>query len=62
MADEIDLAQDRQRIAIDAAVNQVRRNATMPVGEAGECVRCGEWMPRLVLQACAPCRDKFKLP
>ena len=34
----------------------------IPVGEEGECARCGEHSLRLVKDTCARCRDKFKLP
>lgn len=63
MADEADLAQKqmdeentRTAAAFSAAV------AAIPEGEAGECVRCGEESARLVIGACARCRDKYKLP
>ncbi|RJG06508.1 conjugal transfer protein TraR [Noviherbaspirillum cavernae] len=60
MADEIDLAQDREEIA---RVDAIRR-ATKPLepGMPGECDLCGEWSGRLVRGACAPCRDKWRLP
>ncbi len=31
-------------------------------GEPGECDLCGEESGRLINGACAPCRDKYKLP
>lgn len=31
-------------------------------GVPGECELCGEWCGRLIEGACAPCRDKYKLP
>lgn len=63
MADEIDLAgqhieaEDEKR---KRAVSQYV--ASIPVGEPGECGRCGEESLRLVRGTCARCRDKFKLP
>ena len=39
-----------------------KQSASMPVGTAGVCELCGEWAGRLVNGACAPCRDKYKLP
>jgi hypothetical protein len=62
MPDEIDLAQDRERIATDDAIRQVQRRADLPAGAPGECDLCGEQSARLVNGACAPCRDKYKLP
>lgn len=31
-------------------------------GAPGECELCGEWSGHLVRGACAPCRDRYKLP
>ena len=62
MTDEIDLAQEREQIATDNAINQVRRAAEIPAGEPGDCDLCGEWTARLINGACAPCRDKYGLP
>lgn len=60
MPDEFDLAQEREEIARAAAI---RNNAKdIPPGEPGECFYCGEESPRLINNACAPCRDKRKLP
>lgn len=60
MADDIDRAQEREEIARTDAI----RKASKPLaqGEPGECELCGEWSGRLVGGACAPCRDKYKLP
>jgi hypothetical protein len=33
-----------------------------PPRRAGECDLCGEWSGRLIEAACAPCRDRHKLP
>lgn len=30
----------------------------LPPGQPGDCELCGEWSSRLVVGACAPCRDK----
>jgi hypothetical protein len=63
MPDEIDLAQDRERIAADAAISELRaKAATIPQGAPGECNLCGEWFERLVRGACARCRDRYRLP
>jgi hypothetical protein len=34
----------------------------MPKGVPGDCDICGQWSGRLVDGACAPCREKYKLP
>lgn len=63
MADEIDLAQEREHIATNSAVNDVRaRAAAIDPGVPGDCDLCGEWSGRLVNGTCAPCRDKWRLP
>lgn len=62
MADEADIANDRAAIAAQAAVDQVRRKAPLNPGVPGECDKCGEQSARLIGGACAPCRDKFRLP
>jgi tRNA(Ile)-lysidine synthase TilS/MesJ len=62
MADECDNANDDLEKAYDRAARYVREQVRdMPIGEAGECIRCGEESPRLVNDVCARCRDKFKL-
>lgn len=63
MNDEADNAAEhieREEAAAIAAIQAKR--AAQPVGIAGECDLCGEWMLRLVDGACAPCRDRYKLP
>lgn len=62
MADEIDIANDRCAIQIDKTVTEIRNIAKLDPGIQGECELCGEWMLRLIHGACAPCRDKYKLP
>ena len=63
MSDIIDVANDRA--AEEAARSEAAaraRAAEMPAGEAGDCDLCGEWSGRLVGGACAPCRDRYRLP
>ncbi len=63
MADEADTANDLRQAAEESGIAAIRKNvASMPKGETGECDLCGEWSGRLVGGACAPCRDKYKLP
>lgn len=60
--DDVDITEERARLALEADVMKVRKAAaSMPAGKPGECERCGEWSGRLVRGACAPCRDRFNL-
>lgn len=60
MADEADRASQE----VDSQTREAIRVASrdIPPGEPGECELCGEWSGRLINGACAPCRDKYKLP
>jgi hypothetical protein len=61
--DIIDRANDLAEREAAAVLTAIRNHAArIPVGNAGECELCGEWSGRLVNAACAPCRDKYKLP
>ena len=62
MTDEVDIANDRTAISTDKAVDEIRKKAKLEPGIEGECELCGEWMLRLINGACAPCRDRYKLP
>ena len=63
MADLADVTDERTTALVEADVAQIRLKAQqMEPGVWGECERCGEFSLRLVGGACAPCRDKFKLP
>ena len=63
MSDEIDIANDRIAREEAAAIKAVQAKLdAQPVGVPGECDLCGEYMLRLVDGACAPCRDRYKLP
>ena len=63
MADIADVTADRMEVQEAADIAEIRRKAAeMPKGVPGECERRGEPSWRLVGGACAPCRDKFKLP
>ncbi len=61
MADDIDLAQAREELDRQFALAS-RPSPVMDPGVPGDCDYCGEWSGRLVGTACAPCRDKYKLP
>ncbi len=61
--DIIDQANDRAELDTANCVATARaRAANIPAGEPGDCDLCGEWSQRLVNGACAPCRDKYRLP
>ncbi len=63
MADIADVTGERMEVQEAADIAEIRRKAAeIPKGVPGECKRCGEQSWRLVGGACAPCRDKFKLP
>lgn len=63
MADVIDQGSEREQLDRDLALQAARTAAAeIPAGNAGDCDLCGEHSMRLVQGACAPCRDKYKLP
>lgn len=62
VSDEIDKAQEREQLDTKNAIARARKNAELKPGFPGDCDLCGEWSGRLVDGACAPCRDKYKLP
>ena len=63
MADNVDVTAEQTEVQEAAYIAEIRRKAAeIPKGKPGECERCGEPSWRLVGGACAPCRDKFKLP
>jgi hypothetical protein len=61
MADEVDVANEQVQNAFDRKLAEIL-SRPMPEGTQGDCDLCGEWSSRLVDGACAPCRDKYKLP
>lgn len=60
MADEVDMANDRAEQDLAKAIAAAQR--AIPPGAPGECRLCGELSQRLIGEACAPCRDLYKLP
>lgn len=58
--DEIDMAQQREQEDRDRAIRAAAHH--IPAGVAGECEYCAEWSGRLIGGACAPCRDRYRLP
>ena len=63
MADEIDIANEVAMADNARAVADARDKASqIPAGIAGDCELCGDWSGRLVAGACAPCRDRYRLP
>lgn len=61
MADEIDVAQEREELHRQHVLAN-RPAFVLEPGVAGDCDVCGDWSGRLIGGACAPCRDKHKLP
>jgi hypothetical protein len=63
MADEIDMANELAQADNERAIAGARdKAAQIPAGEPGECDLCGNWSGRLVVGACAPCRDRYRMP
>lgn len=63
MADIVDRAQPWIEEQLEYHLAQARAKiTTIPVGEPGECDRCGRDLPRLVDGFCARCRDELRLP
>lgn len=63
MTDLIDHATDRVAEILGDREAEIRRAAAgIPAGEPGDCDICGEHSTRLVGGACAPCRDRYRLP
>lgn len=60
--DEADRAAPEVERYLAEALRKAALNAGLPAGEPGDCELCGEWSGRLINGACAPCRDKYKLP
>lgn len=62
MADEIVRANDHvQKVEAENIAAIRKAAADIPVGKSVECIHCGEISKRLVNEACARCRDKYKL-
>ena len=62
MTDEVDRSEEEGTFLVDALVKDIQSKVTkIPLGEPGECDKCGETSPRLVDGNCCRCRDKFKL-
>lgn len=58
MADELDLASDREQLARDKAVANIQ--AKPPVAVAtGVCLECGEPVAQGVRWCCPECRDDW---
>lgn len=60
VGDIVDRANDYSQRMLDASIAACSK--PLEAGEAGECDRCGEESKRLIRGACAPCRDKYRLP
>ena len=59
--DPIDQGCQHEQRFTDSAINEIRNKAeTMEPGDPGECIQCGEDMPRLIRRMCCRCRDKYQ--
>jgi len=61
MSDEVDRANQEVEYSLAEALRK-NRSPYFTQGPTGDCEYCGEWSARLVGGACAPCRDRYKLP
>ncbi len=61
MSDEVDRANQEVEYNLAEALRK-NRSPYFTQGSSGDCDYCGEWSARLVGGACAPCRDRYKLP
>lgn len=57
-----DLKKARHFLDLLIEFEDAQQAAHIETGAPGECELCGEWSGRLVRGACAPCRDRYKLP
>jgi hypothetical protein len=61
LPDAIDQGCRNEQRIIDSIINEARNKAAaIEPGAPGECVQCGEDMPRLVRRMCCRCRDKYQ--
>lgn len=58
MADEIDVASEREEELRNSALRRQRSSAVFAVGQPGECEECGEDHVRIVGGRCPRCRDR----
>lgn len=61
MPDDLDVTLENITRELDAAIVSVRSNSHIAIGTEGDCDYCYEFSTRLVRNACARCRDKYKL-
>lgn len=61
-ADPLDQAAEMELFLEEARIKSIRAKAQLLPGVSGECDHCGEHSLRLINGACAPCRDRKKLP
>lgn len=59
IGDPIDIASDRAELEREMAMRNTAKD--IPPGVPGECEYCGDESPRLIKNACARCRDEFRL-
>jgi len=60
VGDIIDQANDHAQAMLEIQIAAQRKDIVP--GVPGDCALCGEWSGRLIGNACAPCRDRYRLP
>lgn len=58
--DDCDLTDEREAVLVAAKIRE--SSGDIAPGVPGDCDLCGEHSGRLIGGACAPCRDKYRLP
>ena len=58
--DDVDRAAECIQRRIDEGIARARAKPPEK-GHPGDCDLCGEWSGRLVLGACASCRERYKI-
>lgn len=55
--DDIDKSDIQQQVLLDATINKIRSNLTIPTNTTGKCLVCGEDVPDERRWCDADCRD-----
>ena len=62
MPDDADTTEENSAYMLEVGLRLNTFNTSkIPVGVPGDCDKCGEASPRLVLGNCCKCRDIYKL-
>ena len=60
LTETVDIANEHAQLFLEAMIKANSKD--IEPGTKGECHLCGEHSNRLIRQACAACRDRFRLP